>query len=512
MPRTFALGLVLVALAGFAAWARWRERLSPGASLVVLSLLTTLVFAVYVGQFRFSPERGLEASVAPPHAGEFIAYYLGTKYFAETGYRGLYDAAVAADHEDVPEHFDPKGLVRNLETYGLEYRGQALARAENARARFSPARWESFKADLAILRSTVSPEEWHEVGWYADHGYNGTPLSTAVLGGLANLPWIDASSFIGLSRFADLYLLLLVAALLAGLERATLGLCFLFLLFANPLNDAQFIGASYLRFDYLVALGLGLYALRARRLATAGVLLAVTGWIRVFPLVIPALLLARDGFAAWRGVLPRERLRLHAGFAAASVVVLLGTSAVATPDGRNPWLAFAANMQLHAGTPGGNQIGLQVPLRYSASNDVRIEAYGTTTAPLGWREEVARTLATRRVATALGGLLLVGVAVARFWRVGDAALLPCALLLVFVVMPLAHYYWALLSLVPLAARDPDRWNLPLAATFAALAVTLLPPVLAGREDLRFALASLEVGAFLLFALWWTPRGEAADVA
>jgi hypothetical protein len=48
---------------------------------------------------------------------------------------------------------------------------------------------------------------------------------------------------------------------------------------------------------------------------------------------------------------------------------------------------------------------------------------------------------------------------------------------------------------------------PLAVTLTALCVTRFPSVLTGREDLRFALMSLEILAFLLIVTLWQPAPE-----
>jgi hypothetical protein len=503
--NSYSLSLMLVSLVGFAVWLGVRRRLSPPVTVSILSLLAVLAFIGHIELVR-SGDDGIQLKVSPPHANEFLLYYLGTKYFGELGYTGLYDAGVVADHEDAPDEFQPDGLVRDLTTYRVVHRGSVIERADAIKAPFSPERWSEFKRDLAPIRDLILPEVWHRTGCYVDHGYNGTPLTTALLGGLAHQSMLDTAHFIALARFFDLYLLVLLAALIAGIGSVSSGLCFALLLFANPMNDHNFVGSAYLRFDYLAALAVALIALRGRWFATSGALLSVSGWLRIFPLAVPAMLLARDLMHRDRSQL-REHLPLYISFALASLVILGGTSLVDSPDGRNPWGAFVQNMRLHTSTLGGNQIGLQVPLRYSKENDVRMGGERVGDAPVSWRPEVARVLHERRIIYYAAAVLLVVAALYGLWRGEAGVSFTAGMLVVFASIPLAHYYYAVLALTPLALGFRGRVLVPLAVTLTALCVTRFPSVLTGREDLRFALMSLEILAFLLIVTLWQPAPE-----
>lgn len=476
-------GLALLAVAALVAHTRWVDRGADG---------------------RVRLQRPL------PHLNEFWHYYVGTKYFAELGYRGLYAAGVVADHEDDPEGFQPDAPVRDLATYRTVSRGSVLADAERIKAPFSTARWERFKRDVALLRGWTRPGFWQQQGYSLDHGYNATPLVTALLGGLAAQPWLDSAAFVDVVRWADLYLVVLLGVVVAALEGAAAGLTLVFFVLVNPLNDYGFTGGAYLRTPWLICLALALLALRQGWRATAGALFALSGWMRIFPLVVPTLLLLRDLVPRDRAARLRGRARLHVAFALTSLAVLAGTSFVPTPDGANPWRAFAENMALHAGTPGANQIGLQVPFRYSAGSDS-----GELSRP-GWRDEVARLLHERRIAYRLCAAALVALALASLRRARDAQVLLPGLLLIVAALPLAHYYWAVLGIVPLAVGWDRRIQLLLAGALLTLSITVLPLFWRDAQDLRFTWLSLQVIAFLLAACALLPgarpRGRAALVA
>jgi hypothetical protein len=501
-----SLALMLFALAGFVALDRWRRRgaLAPRRAAALLAALTGLAFFAHLGALRSDPGGGLALRLPAPHYHELFHYYLGTKYFAELGYDGLYDAAVLADLEDDPEHFTPQRAMRDLATNRIVPRSQAVARAAAIRAPFSPARWEAFRRDVAVFRE-VDPEQWRARGPVIDHGYNGTPLVTAILGGLAAQRFVDTHDYLGLVSLLDPYLLALFAAALAGLEGAGLALSFLFFAFANPLNEYGFTGGGYLRTDYLLALAAALLALRQGWRGASGFFLAVAALLRLFPAAVYGCLLLRDlAGPGWRARL-RANARLHAGFAGGALAILALCSLVPTPDGRNPWLACATNIRVHTGAPSANLISLSALFAYAPEKDRLtfsrspevLEPAAPGAANFDWIAETRRVLAERRWYHAAAALSLVAVALAALRRVGETETLIPALLVVFAILPVSHYYWAVLALVPLAVPERSRVPAALAVTCGAFALAVWPGLLDAHIDLRFALLSAALLLFLI---------------
>jgi hypothetical protein len=504
---TFAapsLALILFALVGFLALDGWRRRggLAPRRAAAALAALTGVAFFGHLGALRFADGGGLALVAPPPHFHELFHYYLGTKYFPELGYDGLYDAAVLADLEDDPEHFEPKRVMRDLSTNTLVPRAAAVARAAEIRAPFTPQRWESFRRDVAVFRQATL-ENWRAHGPMIDHGYNGTPLVTAILGGLAAQPWLDTHDYLGLVSLVDPYLLALFAAALAGLEGPWIALSFLFFAFADPLNEYGYTGGGYLRTDYLLALAAALAALRQSWRAPAGVLLAVAAGLRLFPITVYGCLLWRDlAGPGWRERL-RANGRLHAGFAAGALAVALVGSWIPTPDGRNAWVECAQNMRVHTSAPAANLVSLSAIVAYAPSKDRLTvgapEAVESGAPAFDWAVETRRVLAQRRWYHAAAALALVLVALATARRAVAAEALFPALVIVFALLPVSHYYWALLALVPLAAPAGSRIPAWLAVTCCAFALAVWPGLLDRHIDLRFASLSLALGLFLLCA-------------
>ena len=134
-------GAALV-LAAAAARAGRRERLERGLCLA-LAALGVASFANF-GDLHHQADRGFV------HRWEHFHYHLGSKYFPELGYDGLYVASIAAQHASHPQLRVGRRL-RDLRTNRSERAGDASAHRREVRARFSTERWEAFVADHAVF-------------------------------------------------------------------------------------------------------------------------------------------------------------------------------------------------------------------------------------------------------------------------------------------------------------------------------------------------------------------------
>jgi hypothetical protein len=506
---SLSVALLLAALAG--GWLCFtRDGALDGRGALARCALVGLAFVGHLNLLDLRPDGALVARIPATHVHETLHYYVGTRYFAELGYTGLYHAVVLADFEDDPSGFRREASMRDLATGAIQPRSLALERAREIRARFSPERWSAFKRDVAFHRDASSEGAWRRA--VIDQGYNGTPLVTLLLGAVASQPLLPSRALLPWVGLLDLLLIGAFAAWVALRASPAAGLAFLFFSFANPLNDFTFIGASYLRYAYFLALAGACFALGRERLATAGALLAVAGGLRLFPLALYGGLLVRDlAQRDWRERL-REGRRLHGGFALAVLAIAVSTSLLPTPDGLNPWRAFAAKIGAHASGVGINHVSLPVALSYSRERERLHGSVGvgyqsvseSSGAGPDWASETRR--ARRDLAIPLGIASALGLALAFLAvRRGDraASLLP-SLLAVFCVLPMTHYYWAMLSLLPLAMPGDVRLRRGLLVLFAALALTSAHDLFQGYVDLRFALKSAALGLFLVLgcvAIW-----------
>jgi hypothetical protein len=159
--------------------ARWLSdaatRMVRRVLLAVLGIAALLAVATYVdfGVFRYGSYL---------NEWDFYHYYVGTKYAPEVGYTNLYGATLVADAQDGMRYNHPRGAIRDLGTARMS---NAVAVAEDAyryRGRFSEARWREFVADIGWFKSQLPQHRWSLL--LSDHGYNGTPAWSFVVGGL----------------------------------------------------------------------------------------------------------------------------------------------------------------------------------------------------------------------------------------------------------------------------------------------------------------------------------------
>lgn len=454
--------------------------------LVVLGALGAAAFAAHL-EF-FAGEHF--------HIHEFYHYYINSKYFAELGYTGLYDATVIADHEDDPAAFDlPEVGVRSLVTYEVGPRRAVLERAAEIRSAFSAERWAGFKSDIAWFRRTDGIL-WRMGDSLRDHGYNGSPLHTAILGGLARQPFLGTGDFISIARWFDVALVLLGTALVARLAGAEAGLLFLFFWAVNPFNDHAYIGGAYLRYLYLMALLAALLAWRRGRFVTSGVAIAVAILLRGFPALLLAGLAAQNLLSRDRRALLRRHAPLYAAAAATAFVLVAATAFLRTPDAGHPWAAFAHKLSLHGGKISPNVVTLRYLFFYSEAHDARAITRATREGrKVDWVVESEKTFADRRPAY-LGTLAVTAVALVVLLRRGrpeDG--LFAGLVVLFSCFHLAHYYYAMLALVPfLYARDRDGTT-PLALLCMAAAAVMVLFRASDLIDLRFCLLSALLTAY-----------------
>lgn len=431
---------------------------------------------------------------------EFFHYYVGTRYFPEVGYSGLYEATVVADYEDDPSSLDPDLQVRSLRSYQMEPRPAVIARADAIRARFSPERWAAFRSDIAYFRE-VDGVLWKVGESLQDHGYNGSPLVTAILGGLARQPFLSAPRYIRLAAWLDVALVVVAGAIVAVWIGPGTGALFVLLWAINPFNDAAYTGGAYLRHLHILALLLALLAYARDRMGLSGVAFAVAGLLRVFPFILIAGLALQNLASRNR----RALLRRHAPlFAATAVTVLLLVAATALlpgPGGENAWVELGRKLSLHSERLSVNLLGLSYLFFYGDDHNVAaIQRAWEEGRAIDWSAEAARAFASNRTfyRSVLG---LLGVALLVLLRRGQPYDgLFAGLVLVFACLHLAHYDYAVLALVPF--MFPERRDALLALGFfwIAAAATRLLPQASAIPDFRFfvlsALTSLYFAAML----------------
>lgn len=275
-----------------------------------------------------------------PH--DFYHYYTGAKYAPELGYFNQYSASLLADLEG-KKVYNTKEPIRNLETHGYTPVKDVLANKDAIKGRFTPERWDEFKADIAYFQGLVPKAKWQDM--LRDKGYNGTPVWSMVAGVLTNL--VPTSSKGGMQFLVALDPLILLGMFL--LIWRTFGpWCALFALAFFGTNFALafvHIKGALLRMDWVACLVASMCLLHLKHFRTAGVVLAYAAAARIFPALfafgIGALLCWE--FLATRK-LNRDYLRFFAAFAITGVLFAL-TSYVYY--GMPLWKEFLAKISVH---------------------------------------------------------------------------------------------------------------------------------------------------------------------
>jgi hypothetical protein len=421
------------------------------------------------------------------HYWDAYHYFMGPKYLPELGYTRLYEATVVAVRE--LGELGTVTHVRDLTTYS--YQGVDAIDAPAIRGRFAPERWEAFKRDLAFFSPRLQP--WS--GPLRDHGYNDPPPRAFMLHLL--LRWVPAT-LVTLSVLTSLdYVLLLVGYVAVrrafGEIPAALAFAFFFLSFFARFD---FIGGSILRWDWIVAVLVGLAAFARGSGLVAGLCLGYAVLARLFPILFLVPL-------GMKWVQARLRRSGHETLATclcvavgAMLLVGVGLAALGATESLVP--EYIARMQLHTAVPSINRVGFGSLLT----------VYGTP-----WlmnadgRPYVLQdALVAARPASSLLALISASYLLLALPLIRRAAPLESVMyavpLVFFALSPSGYYYsfLVLLVLLPWQAGSTDNVRvLGLALLTLNMAVSYAFELVSDGWLALFYQASIQLGLF--FLLW-----------
>ena len=479
-----AAAIVLALRQSGVAWLR-----DPARYRQALGALAALSAVTYLNFFSFHGEQTWV------HSHDVAHYYLGSKYFRELGYGGLYTAMLRAEAEVYADHFRTIE-ARDLKSGEIVHIRTLLQASGPVKAAFTPGRWEDFRRDVSFFRETLGPQY---ATLFEDHGFNPTPVWAVVGGGLANL--LPAGSARGIFLLTLIDPLLIAGAFAAvfwafGLETALLAVIYYCVIFGAGFG---WTGGAFLRFLWFVGVVAGFAALQRGRHATSGALFAVATVLRIFPaFFVAALFFKAAGDALMNGGVERAYRRFFASFLATAALLVGLTLAV---YGADAWRGFERNMAQHRTTLSPNVVGLTNLLAYESHPGLVTQEELREIRDR--REEIYRA----QLATLFVAAVLACAAVAPFLDDVAAAALGAPLL--FVGLNLASYYYAFLVVLVLAHRAHPR---RLALLFAAEAVSHALLLFEDREALLYVYRSM-VLVYLFAALaleQWrapAPRGK-----
>ena len=470
----FRLGLLVGGLAlfvwGWRARRRGEARAERRLRLALLGVLAATAFGSYFYFWRF----------ARLHVEDTFHYYVGSKYFPELGYYGLYDCTLQALDDAGRADLAALPHVRNLGTMALEPPPLALARGPGCKQGFSPERWREFAADVRWFHARVPGDRWAHV--MEDHGYHPSPVWTLFGRPLASAIPVKGAGTRVLARLD--HALVLGAFLFVGFSVGWETACFAAIVWGTGfLWRYSWIGDAFLRHLWLASSLVGLCRLRRRRHAGAAVFFTTAALLRIFPAVF---------WIGWAGHALRELVRTRAlssatrRFVAASALtaaVLVAASVPVSGRGLGVWPEFADKISRFAEHGAVNKMGLGVV----AQALERGLAGGGGSGALGAAIQAAR-------------LLVVALGLFGFWRAlahaedWEAAALGMTLV-PLLTDPTNYYFSFVLAALLLALRRP-RIGVVLFLTCIAWSANGL---IFYRQDVEFVGASL-VALALSFAI------------
>ncbi len=437
---------------------RWGVRLLGALAVVALASWLNfgkldVIFTDAPGQTAGAPGRKKIEHHVPFHFHEFFHYYVGSKYFRELGYEGLYDCTALADAQNAEEQgVRPRvsGYVRDLDDV-LRDKTYEEAKAhchDSILPTIKPARWASFRADLRELQSLV-PDDWWG-GAVFDAGFNPPPSWIVVGGTISNIIPIRAAGLPTFLLATSLDMLLIVACFLAvrrafGAAPAAMAAIFFG---ASFIAAYGWNGGAYLRYTWFAAVVFGLCAVRFGRWALAGAFFAAATCDRVFPIGFAIGAVLPVAYRALGSQEDRRRLlRFGAGFGGTlGVLVLLSVVLF----GLTPWEVFFARILRHGDVYYVMHIGLKKVLNWGPwvpSQDFRwhngLRNFHDWNLKLHANWAAMRAIVIPVQLAAAASAALAGVR----RRPYESALLCGVFAMFFFNIP-ANYYYVVLVLVP----------------------------------------------------------------
>ncbi len=272
------------------------------------------------------------------HSWEQFHFYLGAKYQREVGWFNLYPAALLADRETVNTMPGIK-TVRDITTFEQVPAEQALAHADEVKARFSPERWQEFKTDWVSMTRTW-PMNWEQA--LNDHGNSNSPAWALIAKPLTSIFPIshDGQSYLG---WLDMLLMLglwLFIFETFGARVAHIGL----LMWATPPLVFDYLAGSLLRWDWLFAVGLAACFIKRERWKLAGAFFGYAVATKLFPLffgVALALKLAPTWLREKR-LAPEHRTFALSTLATGALLVAVSSAVF----GASAWPEYARRIQV----------------------------------------------------------------------------------------------------------------------------------------------------------------------
>lgn len=458
---------------------------SRARASLLTGLLAAMAFLSIATFYNFGHPQFYDAAARRPsyvHTWDLRVYFPAAKYFDELGYDGVYLASVKAYADDVlGGSLDriKSTQLRDLRTYEMKRVSEVSSEIHAVKDRFSPERWRELKQDMSYFWNAMGGQAY--LGSLRDHGANATPAWMLVAHVIFGSAEASEPAFLWAALLDPLLLLLFFAVAWRTFGLRVALVCLVAYGATTIYQFGSNWGGSTLRNDWMVLLGLGVCALKAKRSFLAGLLLGWSAMIRAFPVLALVLLTVPVGwklFSSLRGPksgIPNEPsafaellplLKTAAG--AAVIVLALGALSTNTFGFDESWGVWSEKIALHANKPNINHLGITALVGYERDSlGSELRARGED--PRQWGPLTAQTVQERRWMIVLGMMIFTVLAVlaCRGARYSDAAIIGTMMIPIYFYP--ANYYLHVIFLWPLldAARRSKEEVGPHWASIAA---------------------------------------------
>lgn len=393
---------------------------------------------------------GLRGGGGLIHSWEQFHFFLGAKYQKEVGWFDLYKAAVIADRETA-NALRGMATIRDIHTFELMPVEQALEDTPRVRAKFSDERWREFKEDW--VRMLGRPGNWP--GTLQDHGNSNSPAWSVIAHPIASVvPLSQAGqAFIGLLDMLLMAALWWLAFKTFGPRAACIGL----FMWAVPPIVFDYLAGSFLRWDWLFALGMAACFMKKDRWATAGAFFGYAVATKLFPLFFGVALAARAAMV-WRreGTFAVRYRRFLVGTVASGAIFVALAAAMFGPSA---WSEYKDRIEVA-------QVEKFYAIQYSLKT-VFLQAAASPASELFqqglWPKKLKQALPEVDIKDYAAGFLVVrllftaAILVLLLRAGGDVEAFTLGPLLVFTWLTVNMYYWNMLGLTALGlALRSDR--------------------------------------------------------
>lgn len=472
-----------------------------GSALGVLWTLIALSVLAWTQFGQLHPGRRVV------HTPDTFHYFMGPKYYDETGYFDLYRCTAQAEREMGRGALFDDWYVRDLDDNRV-YKGWWFSAPEGrCRATFSPKRWQEFKWDVDAYQAMMADQHpLHRS--LSDHGFNATPFHTAWL--KLWVAWVPAGPLtLKLLTLLDVVALAVAIGMVSWAFGARTAALFALLLALGFHFAYHWVGGCLGRHTWFMWACAGLSLLARKRSFWGASALTMAGLHRLFPFVFVGAL----GLSALIDCVRHRRITTAARRILAGILLTtaLGVGVAGLTNGWQAFPAFAKVMQRHASTPGGNRMGLPVLLSMGPGRTASRLADARLSDPHQvWKAQIRIAKQERRPLWLLALAICVGlIGWAAYRGAKPWEVVALAGLLVFSAQDMTSYdYIWILLLVPLCATSVRR-TLWLAGycLFTTLVGIVLLDIELQHIFFTIALPVALVGIVIDFARELTARGR-----